>query len=232
MYWIAISLGFLGSLHCIGMCGPLAAGMLGRRNDIGLQVWWSALGYNTGRTIGYMIIGLLFGLIGSMVAFAGIQKAISIGLGVIMVLFFVFSINPDHLISNHPWLRAFYGSVSTALSRLTTKTDNVPSIGLGLINGFLPCGLVYLAVAGALSLSNVWGSMGFMMFFGLGTFPAMMAMALSHKIISIKQRMSMRKIYPMVTLVMGAYLIYRGLMSEMPLELDFFEALKHPVMCH
>jgi sulfite exporter TauE/SafE len=107
VYWIAISLGFLGSLHCIGMCGPLAAGMLGRRNDTGLQVWWSAIGYNTGRTIGYMIIGLLFGLIGSMVAFAGIQKAISIGLGVIMVLFFVFSINPDHLISNHPWLTCF-----------------------------------------------------------------------------------------------------------------------------
>lgn len=232
MYWIAISLGFLGSLHCIGMCGPLAAGMLGRRKGEGLQAFWSALGYNSGRTLGYMLIGLLFGLLGAMVAFAGIQKAISIGLGVIMILFFVFSINPDHLISNHPWLRSFYAKVSTALGRLTQKSEKVPSIALGLINGFLPCGLVYLAIAGALSLSNVWGSMGFMLFFGLGTFPAMMAMSMSHKMIGIKQRMSMRKIYPVVTLVMGAYLIYRGLMSEMPLELDFFEALHHPVMCH
>jgi uncharacterized protein len=214
------------------MCGPLAAGMLGRRQDMGLQVWWSALGYNIGRTIGYMIIGLFFGLIGSMVAFAGVQKAISIGLGVIMVLFFLFSINPDHLISNHPWLRSFYSVISYAMARLTHKTTQVPSMGLGLINGFLPCGLVYLAIAGALSLSNVWGSMGFMMFFGLGTFPAMMAMSMSHKMVSIKNRMSMRKIYPMVTLVMGVYLIYRGVMSEMPLELDFFEALKNPVMCH
>ncbi len=232
MYWIAISLGFLGSLHCIGMCGPLAAGMLGRKNENGIQALWSALGYNVGRTIGYIIIGLLFGLIGSMVAFAGIQKAISIGLGVIMVLFFLFSINPDHLISNHRWLRTFYAKVSTALARLTQKTTHVPAISLGFINGFLPCGLVYLAVAGALSLSNIWGSMGFMMFFGLGTFPAMMAMSMSHKMVSIKNRISMRKIYPIVTLVMGVYLIYRGLMSEMPLELNFFEALKNPVMCH
>jgi sulfite exporter TauE/SafE len=232
VYLIAISLGFLGSLHCIGMCGPLAAGMLGRKNEDGLHAIWSALGYNVGRTLGYMVIGLLFGLIGSMVAFAGIQKAISIGLGMIMVLFFALSINPDHLISNHPWLRSFYAKVSTALARLTQKSTHVPAISLGIVNGFLPCGLVYLAVAGALSLSNIWGSMGFMMFFGIGTFPAMMAMSMSHKMVSIKNRISMRKIYPIVTLIMGTYLIYRGLMSEMPLELNFFEALHQPVMCH
>ena len=74
--------------------------------------------------------------------------------------------------------------------------------------------------------------MGFMLFFGLGTFPAMIGVTLGHQAVSQKIRVSLKRLYPIITLVMGVYLIYRKLMSKLPLELDFFEALKNPVMCH
>ena len=232
MYWIAFTLGFFGSLHCIGMCGPLALAVHTSKKNIGLGAFFGALQYNTGRTIGYISLGLLFGLLGSAVALGGAQRVISVVLGVIMVIFFIFSVNPDQLISRMPAFHRFYHSVSQRLFSMLRKSAHVPSLYLGAVNGFLPCGLVYIAIAGAISLSNIWGSMGFMLFFGLGTFPAMMGVTLGHQAVSQKLRVSLKRLYPIITLVMGVYLIYRGLMSKLPLELDFFEALKNPVMCH
>ena len=74
--------------------------------------------------------------------------------------------------------------------------------------------------------------LGFMLFFGIGTFPAMIVMTLGHQAVGQKIRVSLKRLYPVISLIMGIYLIYRGLMSKFPLELDFFEALKNPVMCH
>jgi uncharacterized protein len=232
MYWIAFTLGFFGSLHCIGMCGPLALAVQSSKNVSGWIAFSSSFQYNTGRTLGYISLGILFGIIGSAVSLSGMQRVVSILLGIVMVVFFMFSINPDQLISKLPSLNQFYKSISQKLFGLLRKSEKVPSLYLGTINGFLPCGLVYIAIAGAISLSNVWGSMGFMLFFGLGTFPAMIGVTIGHQAVSQKLRVSLKRLYPIITLIMGAYLIYRGLMSKVPLELDFFEALKNPVMCH
>lgn len=232
MYIIAFTLGLFGSLHCIGMCGPLAIGMLSRKNEKGFRSFLSSATYNLGRTISYIIIGIAFGLLGSVVSLVGFQKVISISLGFIMILFFLFSINPDQLISKQPFLHKLYSRVAHSLSVLVQSSHSILPINLGIINGFLPCGLVYLAVAGALSLSNLWGSMGFMLFFGLGTFPAMLGITLGYRMIGQSFRPWFRKLYPIITLLMGIYLIYRGVLSKMPLELNFFEALKTPIMCH
>lgn len=214
------------------MCGPLALAVQTSKRVNGAAAFFSSLQYNAGRTIGYVSLGLLFGLLGSAASLGGAQKTVSVVLGVIMVLFFLFSVNPDQLISKMPAMNRFYASTSQKLFGLLRRSERVPSLYLGTINGFLPCGLVYIAIAGAISLSNIWGSMGFMLFFGLGTFPAMIGVTLGHQAVSQKIRVSLKRLYPIITLVMGVYLIYRGLMSKLPLELDFFEALKNPVMCH
>ena len=214
------------------MCGPLALAVQSSKKVQGSAAFFSSLQYNTGRTIGYVSLGLLFGILGSAASFGGVQRGVSILLGVVMVLFFLFSINPDHLISKVSAISRFYTSISQKFFGLLRKSEKVPSLYLCTINGFLPCGLVYIAIAGAISLSNIWGSIGFMLFFGLGTFPAMIGVTLGHQAVSQKLRMSLKRLYPIITLVMGAYLIYRGLMSKLPLELDFFEALRNPVMCH
>lgn len=214
------------------MCGPLALAVQTNKNVIGSAAFLSSLQYNLGRTIGYVSLGLVFGILGSAASFGGVQRFVSIGLGLLMVMFFLFSINPDHLISKMPAINSLYSAVSQKLLGLLRKSKSVPSLYLGTINGFLPCGLVYIAIAGAISLSNIWGSVGFMLFFGLGTFPAMIGVTLGHQAVSQKLRVSLKRLYPIITLIMGTYLIYRGLMSKLPLELDFFEALKNPVMCH
>ena len=232
MYWVAFLLGFFGSLHCIGMCGPLALAVHSSKNHTGWVTFWNSLLYNAGRTTGYIMLGLLFGIAGSIVAFSGAQRVISIVLGIIMVLFFIFSANPDQLIARSLVLKRFYSKVTVTLSNLLHKSKRIPVYYLGVVNGFLPCGLVYLAIAGAMSLGNVFGSMGFMLFFGLGTFPGMIAVVLLHQSVNQKLRISLSKLYPYISLVMGIYLIYRGWMSKLPLELNFFVALKNPVMCH
>ncbi|MFN8338322.1 MAG: sulfite exporter TauE/SafE family protein [Saprospiraceae bacterium] len=232
MYWIAFTLGFFGSLHCIGMCGPLALAIHTTKGPKGISAFLESLQYNTGRLIGYVSLGLVMGIFGSVASFGGVQRWMSIVLGVILILLFLFSSNPDQLISKMPAFGKFYSYISRKLHSMIQQSRNVPSVLLGMVNGFLPCGMVYIALAGALSLSNLWGSMGFMLFFGLGTFPAMIGITLGHHVFSQKLRLSLRKIYPIISLLMGAYLIYRGTMSKLPMELDFFEALKHPVMCH
>ncbi|MFZ1749741.1 MAG: sulfite exporter TauE/SafE family protein [Saprospiraceae bacterium] len=232
MYWIAFTLGFFGSLHCIGMCGPLAIAVLSVKGDKGLSSVLPSINYNLGRTAGYVALGVLFGIVGSLVSLSGSQKAVSISIGIIMILFFLFSINPDQLISKAPRFKMWYNIISNKLFSLLQRSKKVPSFYLGIVNGFLPCGLVYIALAGAISLSNVWGSMGFMLFFGLGTFPGMLGVTLAPQTLNQRWRASLKKLYPIITLVMGMYLIYRGLMSKLPLEMDFFEALKNPVMCH
>jgi sulfite exporter TauE/SafE len=232
MYWIALTLGFFGSLHCIGMCGPLAMAVQERKRTLRISALLSAFQYNTGRTIGYILLGLLFGIFGSVSSLAGAQRVVSVLMGAMLVLLFLFSINPDQFISKLPSLNNMYAAISKKLFQSLQKTDKVPSIYLGAVNGFLPCGLVYIALAGAVSLGNIWGSMGFMLFFGLGTFPAMIGVSLGQQTFNKNVRISLRKLYPIISLTMGTYLIYRGLMSKLPLELNFFEALKNPVMCH
>lgn len=232
MYWIALLLGFFGSLHCVGMCGPLALAIHSAKDQKG----WAALGgsilYNSGRTLGYIVLGLLFGIVGSLAAFSGAQRIMSIVLGIVMILFFLFSTNPDQLIAKSPFLKKIYGRVTMTLGNLLKKSKRIPIFYLGIVNGFLPCGLVYLAIAGAISLGNIYGSIGFMLFFGLGTFPAMVVLAVGHQSVSQQLRVSLSKLYPYISLVLGIYLVYRGLMSKLPLELNFFEAIKNPILCH
>lgn len=232
MYWMALTLGFLGSLHCVGMCGPLALAIQSTRNKTGWASLLSSVTYNSGRTLGYMALGLIFGVLGSFLAMAGLQKTLSIGLGVVLILVFLFTSSPDQWIGKVPVFQKFYTFIQLKLMGLLKKTQRVPTIFLGMMNGFLPCGLVYVGLAGAISLSHVWGSMGFMMFFGLGTFPAMVLVMVGPQAFSQKMRVSLRKLYPIITLIMGIYLIYRGVMSKYPLELNFLEAINNPVMCH
>ncbi|MBK9254328.1 MAG: sulfite exporter TauE/SafE family protein [Saprospiraceae bacterium] len=233
MYWIALTLGFLGSLHCIGMCGPLALAVSGMdKTQSQLSNFWNSLKYNIGRTFSYMILGVFFGMFGGLLAMAGLQKFLSVTAGIVLIIIFLFSVNPDTFISNFSWGRNVYQKVTNSLSGIIHQKGDISYFKFGILNGLLPCGLVYLAIAGAVSLSHVWGSMGFMLFFGLGTFPAMISLIILKGAVPFGLRISLRKLYPIISLILGGYLIYRGIFSQTPLELNFYEALHNPVMCH
>ena len=112
------------------------------------------------------------------------------------------------------------------------EVQSYPPFILGMVNGLLPCGLVYLALAGALTTGNIYSGGLFMFFFGLGTIPMLFGLVLGNQMISGSKRKTLTKVIPYVSLAFGVFLCYRGIVVDMPMELDFFEAMKNPVMCH
>jgi sulfite exporter TauE/SafE len=179
-----------------------------------------------------MLLGLFFGLLGSVAVFTGSQRFLSVILGSALVLLAAFSVNPDQLLSRSAIFSALYTKISKALSKILAGTRSFPTVLSGFLNGFLPCGLVYIAIAGSVSMGHAFGAMGFMLFFGMGTIPALLLLSFGQQWVSSGIRVSLRRMYPIISFLMGLYLIYRGIFSKLPLELDFFEAVRNPVMCH
>lgn len=230
MYSLAFGMGILGSLHCAGMCGPLAL-MFSNQNRKGPR-WLPGLLYNGGRTLSYMALGLIFGGIGTVFFFADVQKSVSVILGLLMVLSFLFSINIDSAISNSIWGRKIYQPVRNSLQKLMSRSERYPSLIIGMVNGLLPCGMVYLALAGALTMGGLLESSLFMMFFGLGTLPMMFLLSSGLRFFPIRWRLGFQRVLPVVTLLFGLFLIFRGFSVYLPEELNFWVAIKNPLMCH
>ena len=229
---VAFTLGILGSLHCIGMCGPLAIAFSDQKSSNAYQRFWEGLSYNLGRTVTYSLLGLLFGLLGSFLWVADLQKTLSITLGVFFVLAFLLAYDWEGKLNSSSFLNAQLLRLRSFISNLFTRSKKVPSFILGLANGVLPCGLVYLALAGALASGTLVSGMLFMTFFGLGTLPAMLALVMGVQFVKPSWRRNFRRVLPFVSLCFGIFLIYRGVVVDFPRELDFWEALKNPIMCH
>jgi len=232
MWYVAFTLGLFGSLHCVGMCGPLAIAF-GRSDGGSLAAnIYSGVTYNLGRTITYGLLGVLFGSMSSFVAVADMQSLVSVVLGLLLLGAFLFSIDIDKQLNSLPFLQRIFYQVRQHISKMYAKAQDYPSVLLGMVNGLLPCGLVYLALAGALASGGVWQGASFMMLFGLGTLPMLLAVILGYEWVSPTLRFQFRKVLPYVTLSFGLFLIYRGVVVDLPTELDFWEALRNPIMCH
>lgn len=232
MWYIAFTIGLFGSLHCIGMCGPLAVAFGTREGNTSGQNLLTSLYYNLGRTVTYSLFGLIFGLLGSFILMVDLQKTLSILLGILLIITFLFSIDLDKSISQHSIMGKVYGKVRNFISSVMVRSQEYHPFQLGMANGLLPCGLVYLALAGALASGSLLGGMLFMFLFGLGTIPMLFLVASGYSMINLKLKKRFRTILPYVTLCFGLFLVYRGVVVDMPSELNFWEALKNPVMCH
>ncbi len=232
MFYVAFTLGLFGSLHCVGMCGPLAIAFCDNEGDTNVQRLQSGLAYNLGRTFTYSILGLFFGLLGSFIVVVDLQKVLSIVLGALLVFSFLLSYDIDQKINGLTSVRKFYDKLRLAISNMYARAKQYHPFTLGTANGLLPCGLVYLALAGAVASGTLFKGMIFMTFFGLGTIPMMLALVLGFKFLTPNLRFQFRKVLPYVTLFFGLFLIYRGMVVDMPQELNFWELLKNPIMCH
>ena len=218
----ALTLGFFGSLHCIGMCGPLALALLPTKQPTnGAPSSWTRIAsgsllYNCGRVMTYALLGLLFGLFGSAARFAGLQQFLSIGTGVVILLWLVL---PKYLTQRSEakhHAAAVLANLKLWLNRLLRSHRSAAPFGVGLLNGLLPCGFVYLALAGALAQPSITRSMLFMALFGLGTMPAMLAIMLPNGLLSSTRRGSLRRVLPVGTAIVAVLLIVRGLALGVP----------------
>jgi sulfite exporter TauE/SafE len=210
----AFTMGLLGSFHCIGMCGPLALS-LPLSNDSNWAKFSGAFLYNAGRVVTYSTFGLLFGMLGKTVAIFGFQQWFSVLLGSLIIIFIVLPKRTASFNSNNNVLR-FFGKIRSALGHLFLKQNSSSLFAIGLLNGLLPCGLVYIAAAGAMATGNILSSVLFMAFFGLGTLPLMWTVAFFGNYISIGIRLKIRKAYPYMMMTMACLLILRGMGLGIP----------------
>ena len=213
MLYAALFLGFIGSLHCVVMCGPIAMALAGQQTLSKFLL--SRLVYNSGRIFTYALLGLVIGLLGELVSLGGYQQAFSIIIGCLLVLLgFLWTTKAKNNL-----YQPFYKLTAILKGRLAhwlKATHLKGAFLLGALNGLLPCGLVYAAIAGALASANFVDGTLYMLVFGLGTFPAMIAMALSGKFIKIFSFLSLHKLSTIFIFTLGAILIIRGMNLDIP----------------
>ncbi len=212
LFITALIMGAVGTFHCIGMCGPLALA-LPVVTDNSTSRFFSTLLYNLGRVTTYSILGAFFGIAGSSIAFFGYQQGLSVTLGIVIIIFILL---PKKIFARKNMLMRIFEKIRASLGKLFIRKNYHSVYFIGLLNGLLPCGLVYLAIAGAISTGSVLKSSLFMAAFGLGTLPVMWSIAFFGGFISIRVRQGIKKLYPYVMFAMAVLLIIRGLGLNIP----------------
>jgi len=211
----ALAIGFFGSLHCIRMCGPIAIALPYPPTDAKYFIL-GRLFYNLGRLVTYSFIDAIFGLLGSRLIISGFQQVTTIFLGVI-ILIVTFAPNYyKNLVFDHRLVQFISLPLKQSISKLF-KQGTIPSMFLiGLLNGFLPCGLVYVGIAGAISLGDAISGMVFMTLFGLGTFPTMLTATIFGKLLNLRIRNKFSKAVPYLASLLAILFILRGMSLGIP----------------
>ena len=225
-----LTLGVLGSFHCVGMCGPLALSLPVQHLQ-GFQKFAGIVTYNFGRIFTYSLLGFILGFVGMSFSFFGWQQIFSIVLGCILLVIFFALLFRKKIFQNSFIQNTWNQYIVRLLSPLFGRKTFGALFLIGLLNGLLPCGLVYMAVAGGLATGNILYSSLFMASFGLGTLPAMIAMSFAGSFISLKIRNNMKKVIPYIFACMGILLILRGMNLNIPYVSPALES-RHVEICH
>lgn len=202
-------IGIVGSLHCATMCGPLVMAF-----NYNQKSWLRNLLYHGGRVTTYILIGLAFGILGEGFALVGWQRWLSIGLGIILAVVTFF----PHLKANtmaDRWLANILVPMKKRLLKAVNTNKSATLFTLGMLNGLLPCGMVYVAISTSLAVSDLYSAAMVMSGFGLGTLPLLMTIAMGSKLIS-KTVAQYRYVIPVFTIIIASMLIIRGLELNIP----------------
>ena len=216
-WWFHIGSGFvigaMGSFHCIGMCGPLALTITAPGNQK-LNAWQSITCYNLGRSLTYAIMGILFGLIGSQLHIWGLQQFITILAGITLLVMVLmnskFTLPPGKFAKFFSWLQ---NNIQHYLQKPQTAANVFVT---GMMNGLLPCGLVYMAIVAALATGNTWQGSILMLAFGFGTIPMMAGVMWFGRSLDMHRRHQIRRAMPYFISIMACLLILRGMNLGIP----------------
>jgi sulfite exporter TauE/SafE len=215
MLWTALVLGLAGSFHCIGMCGPIAFVLPVDRSSKSKLIFQTFL-YHLGRLLSYSLIGLLFGFIGKGLYFAGFQQRLSVLMGVIMIAVVLIPISIFNKYNFSKPLYKIIGQVKQKLGSYLSKKSNKALFSIGFFNGFLPCGLVYMALIGSISTGNILQGSIYMLLFGMGTIPMMTGAILLGNFVNLSLRTKIQKLIPVFVVIIGLLFILRGLGLGIP----------------
>ncbi|MDX1463069.1 MAG: sulfite exporter TauE/SafE family protein [Marinirhabdus sp.] len=210
MIWSAVLFGLLGSLHCVGMCGPIAFLLpldRKRKRKRMLQL----ISYHAGRLVTYSLLGFAIGLLGKSLNFFGVQQQLSIIIGILMI---VVVLVPIRVFNRYNLSRPIYiavGRIKKQLGAELKKKDPGTFFTIGFLNGLLPCGLVYMAIFGALASGGAGYGALYMALFGLGTIPLMTTAVYLGNFVSGGLRKKIVQIIPVFVIVVGVLFILRGM---------------------
>lgn len=212
MFFTAFLMGLVGSLHCVGMCGPLTL-LLPQDQKISFKYVLGRSFYNLGRMFTYASLGLMIGLLGQQSTFFISLKVISVVLGIALIGFVVI---PQRWFNASGIMARFTGKLKSSIKRTFELSYLGGQLSFGIINGLLPCGLVYAALSGAFLTLDPFLGAGFMVFFGLGTIPLMLTVSLSAGYIKKLLGKHSLKIISATYLLIGSWLIIRGFIFDTP----------------
>jgi len=215
MLWSAIIFGLLGSFHCVGMCGPIAFMLPVDRSNSTRKVF-HIFSYHFGRLLAYSSIGLVFGLIGKGLYLFGIQQKLSIVIGVLMIFTVLIPVKTFNKYNLSKPLYKLISAVKNNLGKALKKKTADTFLTIGFLNGFLPCGLVYMAVFASLAMQNaLYGSL-YMALFGLGTIPLMTTAIYLGKFLNSTIKQRIQKAIPVFVVIIGLLFIIRGMGLGIP----------------
>ncbi len=216
LYYSALLVGFLGSLHCIGMCGPIVLA-LPQKHSGKYALLQTRLLYNFGRVLTYAVLGLIVGLLGKGLMLAGTQQLVSISIGVIILLVMFLPRRISYQLEHYSPFKGVVHALKKGFGKIFKSKGKLAFLWLGLLNGLLPCGLVYLALAGAIATGELWGGALYMTLFGLGTLPMMLGISLLGDFIKPSLRSLLyRRLVPVFTVMLALMFILRGLNLGIP----------------
>ena len=204
----AFLIGLLGSLHCMGMCGPVMLALNGAHHKAGGFVL-----YHGGRIASYLVIGLLLGGIGTFVSVLKMQQIATLILGLLIIL--LYGVRRFRSgIERFYYQSRFYRFIRSIIAKnLSQRRKWFLS---GVANGFFPCGLTYIAAAGAIVMTNFWQGALFMLVFGLGTVPALFVVQYAGNFLIKRFKRLIPRSLHFVALVSGILMVYRGTIMSFP----------------
>jgi len=218
-------LGLASSLHCVGMCGPIAFS-LGLNPENKLDFTLRNLTYQLGRVSTYAVMGAVLGVLGFSISFAGLQNPLSITVGILMILL---ALLPKNLgaanLGMNSFARVMY-KIKSGLGKFLRRKNYSSLYITGLLNGLLPCGAVYAALTGSMAMGSIGGGAVFMICFGLGTIPLMFASVLAGNVVSLQTRQKILKLLPYLMVLLGILFILRGLSLNIPYISPTLESLQ------
>lgn len=215
MLYTALIFGLLSSFHCIGMCGPIAMMLPVDRSNPAKKVT-QILSYHLGRISAYAAIGFVFGLLGKGFFMAGMQQKLSVIIGVLMIVAIVI---PEKVFAQYNFSKPVFrliSKVKQALGNQFKKKSYQSLFTIGLLNGFLPCGMVYVALFGAIAMQSIGLGIFYMVLFGLGTVPLMSTVVYINSFLTVSIRNKIQKAIPYVVVLIGVLFILRGLGLGIP----------------
>ncbi len=225
MVWpiAAISLGLSSNFHCLGMCGPIALAVPVNTKSFATRLL-SILLYNLGRILVYAILGAFFGLMGLGLFLTGVQQQLSIIVGVVIVISAILTLLNRKTNFLSSLISGKTLKLQQKMGKYLRKQGYTNNFVLGLLNGLLPCGLVYFALAAALITGSVLNGVLFMVLFGIGTMPVMVALPWIKDFITNNMKQKMQRAVPVFLLIFGALLILRGANLGIPYLSPYFDS--------